>query len=235
MKPEVLAVIPARGGSKGIPRKNLVDVKGMPLVAHSILHGLAAKSVSRVVVSSEDDEILETAKKYGAEALERPVELAGDEVLDYPVFRHCLETLAKASGYRPQYIVHLRPTAPYRKTEWIDAAVAALQTSEEADSIRSVSEPAAHPYRIFRIDGNGFLDPIMAHEHLEPFLLRRQELPPMYYYNCVLDVSKYSTIMEKESMTGTRLLPFIMNPEEALDIDTPRDLEFVRYFMREMA
>lgn len=226
----VLAVIPARGGSKGIVRKNLMTIVGKPLVVHSIEHAFAARRVTRVVVSTEDPEIADVARAAGAEVpFPRPAALAGDAVLDLPVFEHVLEELARREDYRPDLIVHLRPTAPLRKPGWIDAAIERLWSEPRADSIRSVSKPAQHPYRVFRIDAEGYLDPIMRSEHPTPFLLRRQDLPDMYYYNCVIDVTRPTTILEKNSMTGERILPFVMDTDDVLDIDSPRDLEFARF------
>lgn len=228
----VLAVIPARGGSKGISRKNLVTIAGKPLVVYSIEHALAARRVTRVVVSTEDPEIADVARAAGAEVpFPRPHSLAGDTVLDLPVFEHVLDELARREAYRPDLIVHLRPTAPLRKPGWIDAAVELLRSDPRADSIRSVSKPAQHPYRVFRIDAEGYLDPIMRGEHPTPFLLRRQDLPDMYYYNCVIDVTRPTTILEKKSMTGERILPFVMDTDDVLDIDSPRDLEFARFLL----
>jgi CMP-N,N'-diacetyllegionaminic acid synthase len=233
---QVLAVIPARGGSKGIKRKNLVPILGRPLVVHSIEHALASKCVTRTIVSTEDDEIAEVSRAAGAEVpFMRPDILAGDTVLDLPVFQHVLEELRQREGYTPDLVVHLRPTSPLRKHSWIDAAVELLSANPEADSVRSVSAPAQHPYRVFRIDPNGYLDPIMKLEHPTPYLLRRQELPPMYYYNCVIDVTRPSTIGNKHSMTGANILPFIMNADEAIDVDSPRDLAIARILMESKA
>jgi len=231
---QCIAIIPARGGSKGILRKNMVDVCGIPLFVHSVRHALQSSVVDRIIVSSEDQEILDTAKQHGAEVIVRPVELAGDDILDLPVFQHCLNELNDKEKYHADIIVHLRPTAPYRKIEWIEQAVQILINNPDADAVRSVSKPAEHPYRIFRIDQDGYLDAVMKHEHNEPYLLRRQDLPDMYYYNCVLDVTRHTTIMNKNSMVGNKLLPFIMDQELAFDIDTHRDLEFVRFFMEEL-
>ena len=132
-------------------------------------------------------------------------------------------------------MVHLRPTAPLRKPEWIDEAVQKLQDCPQADSIRSVSKPSQHPYRVFRIDADGFLDPILKLEHPTPYLLRRQDLPDMYYYNCVIDVTRPNTIREQHSMTGRRILPFVMSSDDAIDIDSQRDLLFARMLMESHA
>ena len=222
---EVVAIIPARGGSKGIKRKNLIPFNGKPLVAHSIRHALEACLVNRVIVSTDDEEIRAVALQYGAEApFLRPAELAGDQVLDLPVFEHALRYLAQQEGYRPDLVLHLRPTAPHRDPAWIDEAIRLLAEAPDADSVRSVSQPDKHPYRMFEIDGAGYLEPIMKHEHPLPYLLRRQDLPTVYYYNCVIDVTRAQTILGKHSMTGDRILPYIMDPDEVIDIDSMRDL-----------
>jgi len=227
----VIAIIPARGGSKGIPRKNLVEVAGLPLVVHSIRHAKLSRRVQRVLVSTDDEEIRDVALAAGAEVpFLRPAELARDDTLDLPVFEHALEHLETHEGYVPELVVHLRPTAPLRRPHWIDEAVDLLATHPDADSVRSVSPPDKHPYRIFRIAPDGYLDPVMRHEHDQPYLLRRQDLPAMYYYNCVIDVTRPRTIFEKGSMTGDRMLPYVMSAEDSFDIDSERDLEVVRLF-----
>lgn len=230
---EVLAIIPARGGSKGIKDKNLTEINGKSLVRLSIEHALAASCVTRVVVSSDSAAILEEAVKYGAEGMLRPAALAEDHVLDLPVFAHVLEVLEEKEGYKPDFVVHLRPTAPYRQAAWIDQAVQQLAAAAEADSVRSVSPPDKHPYRMFTVDAAGFLDPIMKHKHPEPYLLRRQDLPPVYYYNCVIDVTRPATIRAKQSMTGTRILPFMMDADEVIDIDTWNDLVLARTLFKD--
>ncbi len=231
MTMKILAIIPARGGSKGIPNKNLTLLNGKTLVEHSIFHAQGSRLVNRVLVSSDSDEILRVAREAGAEApFKRPPELSGDLVLDYPVFKHVLDELATIENYHPDLVVHLRPTAPHRDPRWIDECIQLLIGNPGAHSVRSVSEPEKHPYRMFTIDGSGYLDPIMKHKHPEPYLLRRQDLPKVYFYNCVIDVTRRSTLAEMNSMTGKKILPFIMNPDDVYDIDTPRDLEIARHF-----
>ncbi|MBI1770256.1 MAG: acylneuraminate cytidylyltransferase family protein [Bacteroidetes bacterium] len=230
----ILAIIPARGGSKGIKRKNLISIKGKPLIAYSIEHALNSKHINRVIVSSEDDEILAAAVQYGAEVpFKRPKELAEDHVLDFPVFEHALNFLKEKENYEPDVVVHLRPTCPFRKPEWIDQCVERLIQNPEADSLRSVSEVKQHPYRVFTIDQNGMLLPVMLHEHPLPYLLRRQDLPKMYYYNCVIDVTRPKTILEKRSMTGDRLLPFVIDPDDVIDIDAPDDLKILEVLFKD--
>lgn len=231
---KVLAIIPARGGSKGIPRKNLTLIEGRPLIYYSITHAVQSSLIDRVIVSTDDQEIASIAEECGAEVpFLRPAELAEDHVLDFPVFKHALDFLESSENYLPDIIVHLRPTSPIRKPVWIDDAVRILLKTPEADSVRSVSLCEMHPYRMFDIDSDGFLKPLMSHEHPEPYLLRRQDLPPLYHYNCVIDVTRVSTLREQNSMTGGKMLPYYMSPDDVFDIDTPRDLEIIRLFARQ--
>ena len=229
---KILTIIPARGGSKGIKLKNLAEINGKPLVAFSIEHSLAAKLVNRTIVSTDNEEIAKVSEEYGAEIpVLRSKELGGDRILDLPVFEHMLTYLKEEENYEPEIVVHLRPTSPYRKAEWVDSAIKLLIENTSADSIRSVSEPSHHPYRVFEIK-NKYLFPLMQERHPEPYLLRRQDLPKMSYYNCVLDVTKPSTIFNKKSMTGDKILPYIMESEDSIDIDKPMDLEFAKYFLK---
>ncbi len=132
-KPEVLAIIPARGGSKGIPRKNIRPFAGHPLIAYSIAAALQAGSVSRVIVTTDDKEIGAIARQYKAETpFLRPNELAGDDTLDLPVFKHALTWLAENENYHPDLVVHLRPTTPLRPPDLVDNAVHLLWTHPEA-------------------------------------------------------------------------------------------------------
>ncbi len=133
-KPEVLALIPARGGSKGIPRKNIRPFAGYPLIAFSIAAGLQAESVTRVVVTTDDEEIAEVAREYGAEVpFLRPAELAQDRTTDLPVFQHALNWLSEHEDYHPQVVVHLRPTTPIRPPDLVDRSVGLLLAHPEAE------------------------------------------------------------------------------------------------------
>ena len=202
------------------------------MVAFSIEHSLASKLINRTIVSTDSEEIAKVSEEYGAEIpIFRSKELAGDHILDLPVFEHMLTYLKEEEHYEPEIVVHLRPTSPYRKAAWIDSAIKLLIKNTSADSIRSVSEPSQHPYRVFEIK-NKYLFPLMQERHPEPYLLRRQDLPKMYYYNCVIDVTKPSTIFNKKSMTGDKMLPYIMKSEDSIDIDKPMDLEFAKYFLK---
>jgi CMP-N-acetylneuraminic acid synthetase len=216
---EVLALVPARGGSKGIPRKNLRLLGGEPLVTHTIRHALDAGTVTRTVVSTDDAEIAEVARAAGAEVpFVRPAELAADDSTDLGVFRHALHRLEEHEGYRPELVVHLRPTNPVRRVERIDEAVRALAADPEADSLRSVSWPAQTPYKMWRIAG-GYLEPLLQVDGLpEAHSLPRQALPEVWWQNGYVDVIRPRTILVDASMTGRRVLPFVID-EPFVEID----------------
>ena len=138
-QPAVMALIPARGGSKSVPRKNLLPVAGKPLIAYSILHAQSCRSISRIVVSTDDDEIADVARRYGAEVpFKRPADAASDTATDLQVFQHALAWLAEHEGYVPELVVHLRPTGPVRESNLIERAVQLMLQTPEADSLRSV-------------------------------------------------------------------------------------------------
>jgi CMP-N-acetylneuraminic acid synthetase len=148
--PRVLALVPARGGSKGLPRKNVLPLGGHPLIAWSIAAGLQAKTVHRTVCSTDDPEIAEVAARYGAEVpFMRPAELAQDDTLDLPVFQHALEWLEREQGWRADVVVQLRPTSPLRFPGQVDAAVRMLLDDPQATGVRTVIPAPANPYKMW--------------------------------------------------------------------------------------
>src|SRR5512139_3426113 len=133
----ILALIPARGGSKGIPRKNIRSFAGYPLIAWSIAAAKQSSCVTRIIVSTDDEEIASVAREYGAEApFLRPAELAQDNTTDLPVFEHALQWLADNEGYKPDVLVQLRPTSPIRPKDCVDNAVRILMEHADADCVR---------------------------------------------------------------------------------------------------
>ena len=153
-EPEILALIPARGGSKGIPRKNIRSFAGQPLIAYSIAAGLQAKRKMRVVVTTDDNEIAEVARSCGAETpFLRPAELAQDRTTDLPVFQHALRWLAEHEDYHPQVVVHLRPTTPIRPPDLVDRSVAVLLEHHEADSVRGITPAHQNPFKMWLMEG----------------------------------------------------------------------------------
>jgi N-acylneuraminate cytidylyltransferase len=221
---EVLAIIPARGGSKSIPRKNIKTFAGYPLIAFSVRAGLAAESVSRVIVSTDDDEIAEIGREFGAEIpFLRPEELSRDDTPDLPVFQHALDWLRINEEYQPQMVVQLRPTSPFRRKEHINQAVWRLLERPEADSIRTVCIPFQNPYKMWRVDADGFMQPLITTNITEPYNLPRQALPEVFWQTGYVDAAWKETILEKGSMTGESILPLVIGAEEWIDIDSPDD------------
>jgi N-acylneuraminate cytidylyltransferase len=221
---EVLAVIPARGGSKSIPLKNIRPLAGHPLIAYSIAAGLAAETVNRVIVTTDDAEIAQIAQKYGGEApFIRPLSLALDDTPDLPVFEHALTWLAENEGYRPQIVVQLRPTSPFRRTWHIDQAVYRLIERPEADAVRTVCTPFQNPFKMWKIDSDGFLQPLIDIGVPEPYNLPRQALPDVYWQTGYVDAAWTDTILTKHSMTGEAILPLLIGAEEWVDIDSLDD------------
>lgn len=221
---DVLAIIPARGGSKSIPRKNIRLFANYPLIAYSISAGLSAESITRVIVSTDDKEIADISLKYGAEIpFLRPAELAQDDTPDLPVFQHALEWLENHEQYTPDIVVQLRPTSPLRRTQHIDSAMLRLLEHPEADAVRTVCIPFQNPFKMWRIDSNGFMQTIMDIGVPEPYNLPRQTLPEIFWQTGYVDAVWTDTIRTKHSMTGERILPLIIGADEWIDIDSPDD------------
>jgi len=223
---EVLALIPARGGSKSIPRKNIIDFAGYPLIAYSIAAGLAAETVTRVIISTDDEEIAEISRHYGAETpFIRPDAHARDQTPDLPVFQHALEWLETNEGYKPDIVLQLRPTSPFRRVWHIDQAVLRLIEHPEADAVRTVCIPFQNPFKMWRIGPDGFMQPIGLDIGVtnEPYNQPRQALPEIYWQTGYVDAAWADTVTLKNSMTGDHILPLIIDPSEWVDIDSPDD------------
>lgn len=221
---QVLALIPARGGSKSIPRKNIRLLAGYPLIAYSIAAGLAATTVTRVLVSTDDPEIAEIARKYGAETpFLRPAELAQDNTPDLPVFQNALQWLDEHEGWQPEIIVQLRPTSPFRRVMHIDQAVYRIIERPEADAVRTVCVPFQNPFKMWRIQTGGFMQPLVDLGVSEPYNMPRQALPEVYWQTGYVDAAWSDTLIHKNSMTGEHILPLVIDPSEWIDIDSPDD------------
>jgi YrbI family 3-deoxy-D-manno-octulosonate 8-phosphate phosphatase len=225
-KPEVLAIIPARGGSKGIPRKNIRAFGGAPLIAWSIAAAKQAETVTRVIVSTDDEEIAAAARQWGAEApFLRPAELAGDLTTDLPVFEHALKWLAEQEKYHPDVVVQLRPTSPIRPVGLVDEAVRLLLADADADSVRGVVPSGQNPHKMWRIDADsGKLTPLLKVDGLaEPYNAPRQALPPTYWQTGHIDAIRPRAILETHSMSGDIILPILIDPRYTVDLDNLRD------------
>ena len=226
-KPEVLALIPARGGSKGIPRKNIRDFAGAPLISYSIAAGLQSRYVTRVIVSTDDEEIAAVARQWGAETpFLRPAEFAQDDTTDLPVFQQALTWLAENENYHPDFLVQLRPTSPVRPIGLIDEAIELMLANPQADCVRGVVPSGQNPFKMWQIEPDSHqLKPLLSLPNLkEPYNAPRQELPKTYWQTGHVDVIRASTILEKGSLTGDVILPVLIDPRYTVDIDTPADM-----------
>jgi len=221
---KVLALIPARSGSKGIPHKNVQWVAGKPLLAHSIVQARASAVVDRVIVSTDSEAYAAIARQYGAETpFLRPADISGDSATDWQVFHHALAWLREHEGLCPEIVVHLRPTHPRRDPEDITAAVELLLAHPEWDSVRSVVSAPHTPYKMWLKNDDGTLRPVATCAHPEAYNEPRQVLPPTYLQNAAIDVTRAATVLAKHSMTGNKIGAFLMT--EFQDIDTPEELE----------
>ena len=224
VKRPVVAIVPARGGSKSIPRKNIKLLGGVPLVAYSIAAARAAALVDRVIVSTDDEEIAAVARRFGAEVpFLRPRSLAEDTTPDLPVFRHALEWLDRHDGCVAEIVVHLRPTSPLRPPDCVDRAIERLRSDPTADSVRGVVMASQNPFKMWRLQPDGTMLPLMSHDSAEPYNQPRQGLPTSYWQTGHVDAIRTATIREKSSMSGDRIQSLVIDAAYACDIDTELD------------
>ncbi len=221
---DILGIIPARGGSKGIPRKNLADVAGKPLIAYSIEAGLRSRHLTRLVVSTEDEEIARVAIEYGAAVpFKRPVELSKDQARSLPVVQHGVEVMEALDGCTYDAVAMLQPTTPMRTADDIDQAIDLL-IETGADSVISVVDVGAnHPFRMKRILDDGRLVNFVERgfEDMRP----RQELPPVYIRSGDLYIARRHVVMELGTLVGPHCRAIVIPKERAVNIDTRLDLE----------
>ncbi|MCK5635732.1 MAG: acylneuraminate cytidylyltransferase, partial [Anaerolineales bacterium] len=221
---EVLAIIPARGGSKSLPKKNIIPLGGYPLLAYSIAAGQQAAGVGRVIVSTDDEEIASIARSFGAEVpFIRPKELAQDHTLDLPVFEHALAWLAENEEYLPEIVLQLRPTSPFRPLDLVDKALDILHTQPEADSVRGVVTAGQNPYKMWRINESGSMIPLLEEGLIESYNMPRQELPVTYWQTGHIDAIRIRTILEQGSMSGEVIFPVMIDSRYSVDIDSEQD------------
>ncbi|GJQ35449.1 MAG: transferase [Anaerolineaceae bacterium] len=222
----ILAIIPARGGSKGIPRKNIRPFAGYPLIAWSIAAAKQSSLVTRIIVSTDDEEIASVAREWGAETpFLRPAELAQDKTTDLPVFEHAFKWLEEIEGYHPDVVVQLRPTSPIRPRTMVDEAVNVLLNHEDADCVRGVVPAAQNPFKMWRFNGEEKpLSQLLEVPGIaEPYNAPRQVLPPVYWQTGHIDAIRASTIVNKKSLTGDIVYPLVIDPKFTVDIDTLAD------------
>ncbi|MDD2236880.1 MAG: acylneuraminate cytidylyltransferase family protein [Kiritimatiellae bacterium] len=225
----ILGLITARGGSKGIPRKNIVDLGGKPLIAWTIEAAQQSQSIDRVLVSTDDEEIADVARSSGAEVpFMRPEKLARDGSAHIPVIQHALQWIKQDEGALPDFVCLLQPTSPFRTSAHIDAAVQLLH-EKKADAVVSVCEAKTHPFLTRKLDENGLLQPFMS---IPSGYLRRQDFPPAYEINGAIYLCRSRIVTEQGTLLPEKTGAFVMDEKASLDIDTPDDLERARSALR---
>jgi len=230
----VLVVVPARGGSKGLPRKNARLLAGEPLVARAVRAGREAALVDRVLCSTDDEPIAELARAAGAEVpFLRPSELAQDTTEDWPVFAHALEWLAAHERWQPSIVVNLRPSTPLRRQGMVDEAIRLL-VGQDVDSVKSVCLARQHPHKMWLLQEGGRMEPYLK----TPFRRQRgpdvprAELEPIYWQTGHVDVTWRRTLEEQRTLIGRRVAGLVVAPETSIDIDGPFELELAELVLR---
>lgn len=218
-----VALIPARGGSKSVPKKNIRLFQGYPLLAYSIAAGRLSRQVERVIVSTDSKEIAEVARQYGAEVpFLRPEKYAQDQSPDIDFMKHAIEWFAVHEKKIPEYLVHLRPTTPLRDPAQIDKAVCQIRKDLSATSLRSGSLCVHPPYKWFQEKGT-YLMPLMPGITCDEANMPRQDFPAVYIPNGYVDIVKSDFVIQSNLMHGDRMIGFQTN--EVPDIDTEFDLK----------
>lgn len=227
----IIGIIPARGGSKGVPKKNIKELAGFPLIAYSIAASLLSKRIDRTIVSTDSPEIAELAKRFGAEVpFLRPAEISQDKSTDLEFMLHAITWFEKNEHITPEYMIHLRPTTPVRDPRLIDEAIELMQHHPEATALRSVFELPESPYKMFHVR-NGYLEGLLPNDpRPEYYNLPRQNFEPVYNPNGYVDIVKSSTMTTDHSMHGNKMLAFLV--PNVGEIDTPEDFTFTEYALR---
>lgn len=228
----VIALITARGGSKAVPRKNVAPIGGKPLIAWTIEAALESKSVKRVVVSTDDEEIAQISRQWGAEVpFMRPAALAQDDSPHMPVVMHAHEWLEAREPKGFDQLLLLQPTSPLRNAEDIDNAVE-LSRKKNAESVVSVSEATSHPFLTKRVTEDGRIEDFIPPP---PGYLARQKLPTVYAVNGALYLIRRDLLAEQKSFYTDRTYAYVMPVERSLDIDTAWDLHLGNLILSDRA
>lgn len=225
---KILCIIPARSGSKGLPHKNIMDFKGKPLLSWSIEHAQQCKYNMKIIVSTDSEKYAEISKQYGAEApFIRPENISGDISTDFECIKHCVDWLKENENYEPDIILHLRPTQPCRKIEHVNKAIEIfINQREKYDSLRSVIPVEKSPYKMYSIN-NEELTPLFneVSNIKEPYNQARQLLPQCYLHNGYIDILN-TDILKNDTISGSRIYPFVMDTDDNIDIDEVKDIPF---------
>ena len=221
--PNIIALIPARFGSKGIKQKNILLFNGKPLLAHSIIYATKSSLISEIIVSTDSKEFANIANEYGARTpFLRPLSLSGDDVQDFPVIEHAVNFLENENNKKIDYVALLRPTSPLRPPNLIEKAYEIIKKNKKGTSVRSVIPTNQHAYRQWFLDDNKIISPMK--NIFEPYNIPRQILPKSYFQSGDIEFIKRDTL-NQNSVSGKYVLPLILESKDFFDIDTSKDLE----------
>lgn len=232
-KLNVLAVIPARGGSKSIFQKNIVDLDGKPLIAYTIAAAHCSQMIDDLIVSTDCSHIAAIAREYGADVpFIRPSELSTDAADSLGVVLHALTFMEKKIKTTYDVVIMLQPTTPFRKASWIDHALSRLAETD-LDSIVSVVDVGAnHPFRMYTINSNQELVSLVD-SGMDP-MMPRQYLPPVYIRSGDIYATRRSCLLGQKSLIGSRSGGLIIEPELSVNIDEPLDLVIARLMLQQL-
>lgn len=224
-----IAIIPARGGSKGVPKKNIALLGGYPLIAYSIIAAKLCSEISRTIVSTDSKEIADIALEFGAQVpFLRPAELAQDSSTDAELFLHALGWFRDNDQSIPETIIQLRPTTPLRDPENIRRAVRLLADHPQASGLRSAHALAESPHKMFQLNSEGYWEGFFPNDpRPEYYNLPRQMFPKAYKPNGYVDIIKTQQFLQTASLYGPKILGFVT--AFTGEIDTPDDFEFLSY------
>ena len=223
---EILCIIPARSGSKGIIDKNIIDYNGKPLLSWSIIQAKNSKYKMKIIVSTDSEKYKKIAIEYGAEVpFLRPPEISQDLSTDFECIIHCVKWLEKNENYKSDIILHLRPTSPNRSVTLIDDCLDNfIKNRLNYDSLRSVIPFDKSPFKMYKIANDHLLPLFRSIDDIyEPYNQARQILPQCYLHNGYVDILNTS-ILQYSTISGNKILPYVMNEEDNIDIDNPKDL-----------
>ena len=224
----VLGLIGARGGSKGVPRKNLVEVAGKPLISYTFEEAAKSAGLDRIVLTTDDEEIAALARSMHVEVpFLRPEHLATDAAVMADVVMHALDWLKKEEDYSADAILLLQPTSPLRRVEHIDEALA-LYEREEADSLVSLSEPQEHPWDMVYMENERMKFALDKYEDLT----NRQTYKTFYYINGAIYITRLNLFRSDKNFWGGRVVPYYMDTLDSIDVDTESDLVIADCLLR---
>ena len=224
----VLAIIPARGGSKGVPRKNVRLLAGKPLLAHTVEAARSSERIARLIVSTDDTEIAQEARAYGAEVpFMRPAALASDTASTIAVAQHAVQTLETYGDTVFEVILLLQPTAPLRQSDDIDGALALLEDDAVDSVVSFYAAEHVHPYYMYTIEDSRPKPFMPVPQHIT----RRQDFPAVYVRNGAIYAVRRTVLFEHNSFLGPNLRAYLMPYERSINVDTEMDLRFAEFLL----